>query len=122
MSDFDFELKQAFDAQEEPADAGFAEAIVARVQRRETRSRWLGFVGLGALSAAVAGAAAPMLAQLADGASAPSAAAQAGAAGFAETLSTGLVEGFGWISAVSPLAFFITAVSAGAIAYVAQRR
>lgn len=121
MSDFEFELKQAFDAQEPQADEGFAAAVTGRVARQETRKRWFGFAGVGAVGAALAAALTPAVVQFAERTSAAPAVTGAEAAGWMETLGVGLVQSFGWLSAVSPAAFFVVAVSGAAIAYIAQR-
>lgn len=121
MSDFEFELKQAFDSQEAPVDHAFAETVAGHVARRETRRRWFGVAGVGVLGAGGAAALTPTVVQFAERASATPAAIGVEAAGVAETLGVGLVQSFGWLSAVSPAAFFVAAVSGAALAYIAQR-
>ena len=123
MSDFEFELKQAFHAQEEPGDHGFTVAVSRRVAKREagrSRVRFLALGGVLAGASAVATnlaarifAAAPPLEQ-------PVEAAQSTAVDWVETIGLGAMQSVGWLSAISPLAMVLAGITVAAFVYVAQ--
>jgi len=123
MSDFEFELKQAFHAEEELADGGFTVAVAQRVAKREAGRGRVRFLALGGALAGASAIATNIAARLFASApplDQPVEAAQSTAVGWVETVGLAAMQSVGWLSAVSPLAVVLAGVTVAAFVYVAQ--
>lgn len=123
MSDFEFDLKQAFHAEEEPQDAGFTLAVARSVAKRENgrgRVRFLALGGVLAAGSALATNVAARIYAAAPPIEQPVEAAQATAANWLETISLGAMQSVGWLSAVSPLAVVLAGITVAAFTYATQ--
>lgn len=122
MSDFEFDLKQAFLSGEEPQDAGFSVGVERRVARREAGRERVHFVALGgtlAMGAAIvtqwvaALAAKPIVERSAQAVSLYT-------ADWIEQLGAGFLQGLASAGAISPLTLLVAAASISALVFVNQ--
>lgn len=121
MSEFEVDLRNAFAAQEAPADNGFSTALARKLARRES-NRWhvlafalaiilaAGFSGLGMIWPPIASALASY---------------QSPFVGFDlsaafDVAAWSLAQVFVSVGKISPFVLVVAATSAGAVAYAAQ--
>lgn len=123
-SDFDFELKQAFHAWEEPADDGFTARVQRRLARRE-HGRVREVIIASAAAVAAAAASAPVWldrlgAALGGLTRLPVGGGVLPSSDVVEASSELSLAALQWASVVSPMAFVLAAIAAGAVAYASR--